>query len=53
MGNLQIRRMFFVAFIGADYKRCLRNYIKITLFTISVRVGGGDGGGGEGRGGGG
>ena len=37
MGNLQIRETFFVAFIGADYNWWLRNYIKITQFSIFVR----------------
>ena len=44
MGNLQIRRTFCVAFIGADYDRWLWSYIKIMWFTIFVRGGGGGGG---------
>ena len=39
MGNPQISRIFFVAFVGADHNRWLWNYVKITQFTILVRGG--------------
>ena len=41
MGNLQIRRAFFLAFISADSNRRLGKKIKITPFTnFVIGVGG-------------
>ena len=37
-GNIHIRVIFFVAFIGADYNRCFWVY-KIIWFIVLVRVG--------------
>ena len=37
MGDVQIKIIFFLVFIGVDFNRWLWNYIKITQFTKFIR----------------